>query len=212
VTKIDPNWAGRFRALAASILVALFASGCDAGHSVAPPAPTMPQANTVDARILTLDGQPIDPFATAADKPTVIFFLGTDCPIANRYAPEIRRFIREFASQFQFWLVYPGRDLTPEAIRQHLKEFELDSVALRDPNHVLVRLASARVTPEAAVFDAQRRLLYHGRIDDRFVAFGEARPAPTTRELHDVLSALAAGHQPLTQSAPAVGCAIPPNP
>src|SRR5207253_9122812 len=57
--------------------------------------------------------------------------------------------------------------------------------ALRDPQHALVTQAQVQVTPEAAVFDANHHLLYHGRIDDLYQDFGRARPAATTHELDD---------------------------
>lgn len=191
--------------------LAMAASACDSGTANrAGAAPTTSVAKTQAGRILSLDGEPVDPFANLQSKPVVLLFVRTDCPISNRYAPEMRRLMREF-EQFKFWLVYPDADSKAETIRSHLKEFELGIEALRDPDHVLVRLANARVTPEAAVIDVQRRLVYHGRIDDRFVGFGEARPAATTHELQEVLSAMAAGKNSTIQSTPAVGCAIGSN-
>ena len=60
------------------------------------------------------------------------------------------------------------------------------------PRHALVTVAAATVTPEAAVF-AGGRLVYHGRIDDRYVDLGLERPSPTKRDLADALAAVLAG-------------------
>jgi hypothetical protein len=63
------------------------------------------------------------------------------------------------------------------------------------------------VTPEAAVY-ANGRVVYHGRIDDRYVDLGLERPAPTVHDLDDALTAVLAGRpveHPVTQ---AVGCYI----
>jgi hypothetical protein len=68
------------------------------------------------------------------------------------------------------------------------------------------------VTPEVAVFSSQGKMIYHGRIDDRFVEFGRMRPAPTTHELEDAIAAVMAGKAVPNPSAPAVGCAIPGAP
>jgi hypothetical protein len=201
----------KIRSLTLMTGLAMAASSCDSGTANRAGAePTTSVAKTQAGRILSLDGEPIDPFANLQSRPVVLLFVRTDCPISNRYAPEMRRLMREFG-QFKFWLVYPDADSKAETIRGHLKEFELDVEALRDPDHVLVRLANARVTPEAAVFDVQRRLVYRGRIDDRFVSFGETRPVATTHELQEVLSAMAAGKKPATLPAPAIGCTIGPN-
>ena len=61
---------------------------------------------------------------------------------------------------------------------------------LRDPDHVLVRAAGATIAPEAAVFVREApapRLIYRGRIDDRYLAPGRMRPAATAHDLEDAI-------------------------
>ena len=78
---------------------------------------------------------------------------------------------------------------------------------LRDPQHDLVKIGKVEITPEVAVFNAQRELVYHGRIDNWYKDFGRARPAPTTHELDNALqSALKGG--PAPASVGGVGCYI----
>jgi len=151
----------------------------------------------------------VDPLADPGPA-VVLVFVRTDCPIANRYAPEIRRLHERFAARgVGFWLVYPDRGESSDAVRDHLRAFDLPARAVRDPGHVLVKRAGARITPEAAVFvpgTAGPRLAYHGRIDDRHPELGRMRPAPTTRDLEDALEAVLAGRPVPRESAPAVGC------
>jgi hypothetical protein len=156
------------------------------------------------------DNHVVDPFqAPPSVKAIVFLFTSVDCPISNRYAPVVQRLNDTFAAKgVQFWLVYPNPFDTPEAIRQHLKAFSYSTGALLDPDHTLVKLAKASVTPESAVFDRQGRELYHGRIDDRYVALGLERPAPTRHDLEDAIAAALAG-RPIAQAATqAVGCFI----
>jgi hypothetical protein len=70
-----------------------------------------------------------------------------------------------------------------------------------------VKLAAATITPEAAVF-VDGRLVYRGRIDDRFVELGRERPAPTQRDLFDALTAIVAGKPAPHPKTQAVGCYI----
>ncbi len=156
------------------------------------------------------DGRPVDPFLAAEQSPAIVFlFASVDCPVSNRYAPEVQRLHAAFASRgVSFWLVYPNPSDTAPAVRDHLKAFGYPVHALLDPGHDLVKLAKATITPEAAVFDGTRALAYHGRIDDRFVSLGVERPAATRRDLFDALTALLAGKPPAEASAPAVGCFI----
>ena len=161
-------------------------------------------------RVSDLDGRPIDPLAPAPGlRATVFLFISTDCPIANRYAPDIQHLARTFAGQgVRFWLVYANPHEPAASIRDHLRRYQYTIPALRDPEHDLVRMTRATVSPEAAIVAHGGALLYHGRIDDRWVDFGRDRAAPTRRDLADALSAILAG-KPVTQTGPpAIGCTL----
>ena len=165
---------------------------------------------TNDLRLPDLDGRQIEPLRAKDAKAIVFIFIRTDCPLSNRYAPEVRRLNDKFAkSDVRFWLVYPGQGESGEIIRNHIKEYEYRLSALRDPEHKLVKITGAQVTPEAAVFLPGGRMVYRGRIDDRYVALGKARPAPTTRDLEQVLEAILEGKQVTNKTTAAIGCFIP---
>lgn len=158
--------------------------------------------------LLDLSGRPADP-RHGARGPVVFLFVRDDCPVANRYAPEMKVLWRRFSPQgISFWLVYPDPAATPEAIRRHREEFDLPLPALRDREHRLAAETGVEVTPEAAVFDASGRLVYRGRIDDRWSSFGRSRPEPTRRDLAEVLQALAAGETVTPRTTEAVGCYV----
>jgi hypothetical protein len=155
-----------------------------------------------------LDGKPVDPFATPS-RARVLLFVRTDCPITNRYAPELQRVSGEFKGRdVRFWLVYPDRTETAAAIRDHIAQYHFPGEPVRDPAHMLVRRAHATVAPEAAVFDASGNLIYHGRIDDRYVDIGKARPAAQTHDLEDAIAAVLAGKRVVQAETRAVGCSL----
>ncbi len=64
---------------------------------------------------------------------------------------------------------------TSESVRGHLEEYDYPCPGLRDPEHRLARETGATVTPEAIVFDAERKITYRGRIDNLYADFGKAR-------------------------------------
>ena len=167
-------------------------------------------ASATGLRLPDLDNRLVDPFQTAADTRAIVFlFISVDCPISNRYAPEIRRLNEKFAPRgVVFRLVYPNPAESPEAIRGHLKDYRYPASAMRDPRQQLARFAAATITPEAAVYDRQGRRLYLGRIDDRYVSLGLERPAPTRHDLEEALDATLAGTPVRQATAPAVGCFI----
>ena len=95
-----------------------------------------------------------------------------------------------------------------KAIREHVKEYGYSWGVLRDLQHGLVRKTQVRVTPEAAVF-VSGRMVYRGRIDDRYVDFGKARAKPTQHDLEQALQAILEGRPVERAMTPAVGCFIP---
>jgi hypothetical protein len=142
-----------------------------------------------------------------ADRLTVYVFTTTDCPISNRYAPEIQRLASGFKGHAKFVLVYPVPTDSAELIAEHHKKFGYSIPFLRDGGQKLVKLTGVTVTPEVAVMKGSS-LVYRGRIDDRYIDFGKDRPAPRTHDLEDTLSAVIAGKPVAVKETRAVGCIL----
>ena len=139
--------------------------------------PLLPGSRGGQTPAVDLSGAPVDPLKAVGGKVVVLIFVRTDCPISNRYAPTIQRLSAQHAGKAAFWLVYPDKAESAEAIRKHERDFHYELPALRDRRHTLVKESLAQITPEAAVFDATHRLVYHGRIDNLYEDFGRARAA-----------------------------------
>ena len=169
---------------------------------------TSPLSTSSQSFATDLDGRPFDPFRAAQGKVVVLIFVRTDCPVSNRYAPTIQQLSTQIGDKAAFFLVYPSNKENSETIRKHDRDFGYALAALRDPRHILVKQSQAQITPEAAVFDANRRLVYHGRIDNLYEDFGHARKRATTHELADAIEAAIAGKTLTANATPAVGCYI----
>lgn len=142
-------------------------------------------------------------------KARVLIFARTDCPLTDRYAPELRRLAAEFAPQHVvFELVYPDRTETASAIQAQISQYNLPGTWVRDPSAKLVKEAHVTVAPESAVFDARGALMYHGRIDNRWVDFGKARPTATEHDLEDAIRAVLAGQPVPHPETRAIGCSL----
>jgi thiol-disulfide isomerase/thioredoxin len=162
-----------------------------------------------------LNGEPIRSLAPAETSAVVLFFAASDCPISNRYLPEIRRIEDEFAAQgVVVWFVYPNFGTTADSVKQHEAVYGAERHVLLDPNHQLVALAHAKVTPESAVLVLERpgadtfRAVYHGRIDDRYLRLGQERPKATQHDLERAILDVLRGHVVEQPNGPAVGCGI----
>jgi thiol-disulfide isomerase/thioredoxin len=155
-----------------------------------------------------LAGNPVDPLKSGGGKIVVLVFVRTDCPVSNRYAPAIQKLSEEHAPKAAFWLVYPSKAESAEVIRKHQREYGYKIPALRDPQHVLVKESQVEITPEVAVFSTDRRLVYHGRIDNLYEDVGRTRSVATTHELQDAIFAALGGKSLPVDATHAVGCYI----
>ena len=157
---------------------------------------------------IDLNDRTVNPLESSAGNVVVFIFVRRDCPISGRYAPTIQRLSSEHANNTRFYLVFPDKSDSAVGIRKYLDDFHYSIPAVRDPGHVLVKLAHAQFTPEAAVLNKKGALVYHGRIDDLYVSFGHARSAPSTHELQDAIAAALAGQLPARAQVGGIGCYI----
>ncbi len=162
--------------------------------------------------IKDVQGVSHQPLAAAGQKATVLFFVLSDCPIANSYAPEISRIVAAYAARgVRSYLVYVEDDLSVAAARRHAREHKFKFPVLLDPGHQLVKFARVTVSPEVAVLAPDNTVLYRGRIDDRATAFGKRRVSPSKRDLREALDAILEGKPVATPVTKAVGCYITTN-
>jgi hypothetical protein len=157
---------------------------------------------------IDLDGRTVNPFTANSGKIVVLVFLRRDCPVSSRYAPVIQQISKQYADRASFWLVFPDKTDSPQAIRRYLTDYGYHLPALQDTQHALVKIGRAQITPEVAVFNRDHHLVYDGRIDDWYQDLSRARPAPTTHELEDAILAASSGKAPATSEVRGVGCYI----
>jgi len=140
---------------------------------------------------------------------SVLFFITSDCPIANSFAPEIRRIVADYRPRgVTFSMVYTDPQQTLEAAGRHASEYGYDSLVRLDGDRVLSRRYGVSVTPEAVLLDAAGERRYRGRIDDRYLAPGQYRLKPTTRELRDAIEAVLEGRPVAVAETKAAGCPL----
>src|SRR5262249_53181687 len=138
----------------------------------------------VDFALKDAQGKEHTPADWKGKKAVVFLFLAPDCPVSNFYCPEYIRLSKMFAEKgVLFCGVHADPSVTADDAARHATEYRLPLPVLLDPTHALARPAGATVTPQAVLLSPQGRLLYRGRIDDRYNARGVRREVATTREL-----------------------------
>jgi hypothetical protein len=161
---------------------------------------------------IDLNGRPLAELAPAGARAVVLFFAASDCPISNRYIPDLQRMAKQFEPLgVRVWFVYPNPGDDAKVVRAHDLEFAITANTALDTSQTLTRMAQVTVTPEAAVFVSQGTSLhevYRGRIDDRYLALGNERPQAMHHDLEEAIRAVLAG-KPVPQPAgPPIGCSI----
>lgn len=158
------------------------------------------------ASFTALDGSVVN---VRPDRISCFFFVTVDCPIANRYAPEISRIMKEYSRrQVDFYIVYVDASHGVEAVEKHAREYGLKATLVRDIKHEIVQKVFASITPEVAVV-REDSLLYRGRIDGSYVEHGAPVNTPYRRDLRIALDELLGGGKVTVKETTAVGCPIP---
>jgi hypothetical protein len=159
-----------------------------------------------------LQGQPVRQLAGPGVRVVVLIFAASDCPISNRYVPEIKRLTQKYGPKgVRVWWVYPNAGDTAKVVADHNRDYAITADTILDSKQSLVDMARATVTPEAAIFlvkGGELREIYHGRIDDRYIDIGQERPQPQHFDLEMAIFAALEGKTVPEPGGPPVGCSI----
>ena len=90
-----------------------------------------------------------------------------------------------------------------DAMRERAQAQGFNFDYLSDEDQSVVGAYGAGRTPEVFLFDGDRRLVYHGAIDD-----SRNEDAVTSHYLRDAIDALLAGHAPEVAETMPVGCTV----
>ena len=173
--------------------------------------------------LLLMAGCSSSPVASAdaegVAEPSLYIFVTHECPIANRYAPEIGRVAEEHLDLVgPTVVVYADANALAKDCATHFEQYYLASNSsedepvvasvrmVHDAEHAWVKRFDARAVP-TAVIARGKTVLYHGRIDDRNPRLGARRVQAGQQDLRDALAALRAGTLTPTRTR-VVGCSI----
>ncbi len=145
------------------------------------------------------------------DRPVlVVIFSCNHCPYAQAWEQRIIDLQAQFKSQGVKFAVINANDPVKypadsfDEMKKRAREKGYNFPYLWDESQEVARAYGATRTPEVFVFDADRRLRYHGAVDDNF----EDPSAVQQHYLRDAIAALLAGEEPPVAETPPVGCTI----
>src|SRR5262245_52124821 len=126
--------------------------------------------------------------ADYADKEAVvIYFLGTECPLAKLYTPRVQKLADKFAPRGVAVVGVSSnvQDSLAE-LSAHARDHEISFPILKDLGNKVADKFGATRTPQVFVLDRQRVIRYAGRVDAQFTfgtGVGLAQPQEQRADL-----------------------------
>lgn len=147
------------------------------------------------------------------EKPlVVVYFFGTQCPLAKHYSLRLQRISEQYADKgVAFIGINSNVQDSITEIENHVRLHEVQFPALKDVGNVVADEFGATRTPEVFVLDAARKIQYHGRVDAQYTfgsGVGLAAPAEKRADLQIALDELLEGKPVSIAITEAKGCII----
>ncbi len=138
----------------------------------------------------------------------VFVFATTQCPLVRRSMPKLIELDARFGPRdVQIVAVNVGPEETIRDMAAQALEFEAAFPFVKDTDLSCVKALGVERTPEVVVLNAEKKLVYRGRIDDQ-LRLGGSRPEPTRRDLEEALNDVLAGREVSVAQTPVDGCLI----
>ena len=145
-----------------------------------------------------------------ADAPALaVVWSCNHCPYVQAWEGRMIELQREYGDRgFRLVAVnsndaenYPEDSFDAMKVRAEQEGFNFDY--LYDDDQSVVQAYGAERTPEVFLFNSERRLVYHGAIDD-----SREESEVTERYLRDAIEAVLAGDEPPVSETAPVGCSV----
>ncbi len=173
-----------------------------------------------DFNLPSTDGKTysLDSFKDA--KALAVVFSCNHCPYAKAAWPLLIKLAGDFREKgVAFVAINPNDEIQyPEdsfaVMKEKVRQWQINFPYLRDENQEVARIYRAMCTPDIYLFDQNRKLYYHGRINDNWPVRRntvEGGPDPqkvTKEELKEAIESLIAGNTPPETQNPSIGCSI----
>lgn len=141
------------------------------------------------------------------NKTYVVIFLGTDCPISQKYVHTLREMHTNYAANITMFGIVPN-NFSDKKISAFKNKFKIPFEIFRDNGNKFAKEFNATVTPESFLFDSNGTIYYDGAIDDWFYALGRNKLKPNNTYLINAIEDLINGRLTLTTHIDAIGCFI----
>ncbi len=144
------------------------------------------------------------------DRGLLVIFTCNHCPYANAVWPRLAR-LGVYAAGMRLGVVAINPNINPDfpddapgKMAGKARELGLTFPYLADETQSVAKAFKAQCTPDIYLYNKNKELVYHGRIDDNW----KDEDAVTREELKEAMNNLAAGIPVDKKQMPAMGCSI----
>ena len=158
-----------------------------------------------------VSGRKISRQSVAGPKGMLVMFICRHCPFVKHVQDELARIGRDYAGRGIGIVAISANDVTshpedsPTKLAYQARELNFTFPYLFDETQEVARAYDAQCTPDFFLYDAGRKLVYRGQLDD-------SRPGndvPVTgRDLRAALDAVIAGRPASSDQRASLGCNI----
>lgn len=164
----------------------------------------------IDFKLLATDGKEYSPSDFADKKALVIVFMCNHCPYVKAVIDRLIDIQADYRDKGVQLIGINANDPSdyPEDSFDSMKLWVADKainfIYCQDESQEVARAYQAQCTPDIYVFDEQRKLVYHGRIDDSW----QHPEAVQKKDLREALDAILSEKSALETQHPSMGCSI----
>lgn len=142
-------------------------------------------------------------------KGIIVFFTCNHCPYAKASWPIMIDLANEYKNRgIKFVAINANAPVHPddsfEKMKEEVIERNIPFPYLVDSTQEIAQAYNAQCTPDIYVFDENKKLYYHGRINDNWQNPGEVKE----ENLKDAIEALLKNDPPPQDQPPSMGCSI----
>jgi thiol-disulfide isomerase/thioredoxin len=167
-------------------------------------APAFSLPDTLSGKTITLD-------TAAGRKGLLVMFLCPHCPYVKHVQATLAKLLKEYAGSGLGMVAISSNDAvqypedSPDGLRAQAAELRFAFPYCYDESQAVAKAYQAACTPDFFLFDAGRKLVYRGQMDN-------ARPkndVPVTgSDLRAAIDALLSGRAVSAEQRPSIGCNI----
>jgi peroxiredoxin len=144
-------------------------------------------------------------------KALLVMFVCRHCPFVKHVQHELARLGRDYQGRDVGIVAISANDAeaypddAPDSLAEMARQVGFTFPVLYDETQDVAKAYRAACTPDFFVFDASRKLVYRGQLDDSRPSNG--KPV-TGRDLRSALDAVLAGRPVAREQTPSIGCNI----